>query len=692
MADLKITKFTVSLQENGTPKGDFETVNLVNATVTDAGGGQANVTTAAGGGTGETKADVRAASTANGALATAFENGDTLDGVTLATGDRILLKDQSTGAENGIYTVNASGAPTRASDMLAASAAAGARMFVQEGTANAERAFRCTNNAGSDSVETDALVFAAYTGAGQMDSITASGGIVVNATDPANPDIAIGAGNGLVVNALDVDVDESLLSISLMGDHDPEQHDVKIRSGSLAARGAASASNGVYYQVTDSAPYTWAYSNGTDWLESGNPVDDASLEISGGAVQIAGFDGASTDEVPSKTAGGAIAWVPNTGGGGVPAGIGAYTFSSTTGAASDPGTGGFRFDAAVATAVEMYIDDINLGGINSDRSFREWKTGDFLRITKTDDQTVGHLLEITGPPADNTGYWTIPIDERDAGSGAAIADTNQFVITHEPTSKSDVILAQRATAGTINAGRLVRIVGVNFGNRWPTVEEASASAATTLPAVGFTLDQITDSQEGRVRVLGQMTGLATTGFSEGDPVYVGDTAGTFSTTPGTIEQRIGICNRVNASTGQVYLTAQQRVPDAAAGGDPSAWHTSNTFAWRTATGSYANIANLTFTVPAGGGDFLFQFEGDCYVDTAGGGQMDFRLWNNTTSTSLKVRSVTTSAIGEVEHVGLAHLVSSATVSDGFNIQWQTTVATAKHANGFTLTVTKVDAQ
>jgi hypothetical protein len=59
------------------------------------------------------KQAVRAASTANGTLASAFENGDTLDGVTLATGDRILLKNQSTGAENGIYTVNARGADAR---------------------------------------------------------------------------------------------------------------------------------------------------------------------------------------------------------------------------------------------------------------------------------------------------------------------------------------------------------------------------------------------------------------------------------------------------------------------------------------------------------------------------------------------------------------------------------------------------
>src|SRR3990172_5056619 len=53
------------------------------------------------------KASVRVATTANGTLATAYANAQTVDGVALVTGNRILIKDQTAGAENGIYTVNA---------------------------------------------------------------------------------------------------------------------------------------------------------------------------------------------------------------------------------------------------------------------------------------------------------------------------------------------------------------------------------------------------------------------------------------------------------------------------------------------------------------------------------------------------------------------------------------------------------
>lgn len=90
------------------------------------------------------KAEVRAATTANGTLATAFANGQVIDGITLATGDRILLKNQTTASENGIYIVAASGAPTRATDADASGEIAkGDLVYVQSGTAQAGQLWVC---------------------------------------------------------------------------------------------------------------------------------------------------------------------------------------------------------------------------------------------------------------------------------------------------------------------------------------------------------------------------------------------------------------------------------------------------------------------------------------------------------------------------------------------------------------------
>jgi hypothetical protein len=114
------------------------------------------------------KASVRAATTANVTLASDLENGDVLDGVTLATGDRVLVKDQSTGSENGIYVVKASGAPDRSTDADAgAEVTANFAVFVEQGTVNADQGYTLTNN-GAITVGTTALTFTQFTGLGQI--------------------------------------------------------------------------------------------------------------------------------------------------------------------------------------------------------------------------------------------------------------------------------------------------------------------------------------------------------------------------------------------------------------------------------------------------------------------------------------------------------------------------------------------
>ena len=93
-----------------------------------------------------TRVIARVASTANVAIATALENGDVLDGVTLATGNRVLLKDQSTASQNGLYIVVASGAASRDTEFDIISEIAGQLILVSEGTTHADDLFLCTTD------------------------------------------------------------------------------------------------------------------------------------------------------------------------------------------------------------------------------------------------------------------------------------------------------------------------------------------------------------------------------------------------------------------------------------------------------------------------------------------------------------------------------------------------------------------
>jgi hypothetical protein len=168
------------------------------------------------------KDTVRAATTAAGTLATGFENTDVIDGVTLATGDRILIKNQAAPAENGIYTVNASGAPTRATDADSASDILNAAVFIQEGTVNADTGWVMTTNA-PITLGTTGLTFVQFTGAA---SFTAGAGL----TQTGNT-IDVVAGTGIVVNANDVQVNRT----GTNGAHVPLKHAQAIGDGAATS-------------------------------------------------------------------------------------------------------------------------------------------------------------------------------------------------------------------------------------------------------------------------------------------------------------------------------------------------------------------------------------------------------------------------------------------------------------------------
>lgn len=117
-----------------------------------------------------------------------------IDGVTLSSGDRVLVKDQSTASANGIYTYAGSGSSmTRATDFDAdAEVTSGAFVFIEEGTANGDNGFVLTTD-GSITVGTTNLAFAQFSGAGSItagDALSKSG------------------------NTLDVNVDDQTIEVS----------------------------------------------------------------------------------------------------------------------------------------------------------------------------------------------------------------------------------------------------------------------------------------------------------------------------------------------------------------------------------------------------------------------------------------------------------------------------------------------
>ena len=124
--------------------------------------------------------------------------------MTLATNDRILIKNQTTASENGIYTVNASGAPTRAIDAdTNGELAPGSSVSVTEGTTNADKVFMIISDA-AITIGTTAQTW------GQLSGGTAySGG---NGINVAGSVISAVAGTGVTVNGSGINIDTSVVA------------------------------------------------------------------------------------------------------------------------------------------------------------------------------------------------------------------------------------------------------------------------------------------------------------------------------------------------------------------------------------------------------------------------------------------------------------------------------------------------
>lgn len=145
------------------------------------------------------KPEVVAASTANVNLAAP---GTSLDGVTLTANDRVLLKDQTAPAENGIYVWTAAGAAlTRALDADSWTELSGSTVTVQRGTVNADRVYHFTMDDGG-TLGTTAITLAQVGGGS---TITAGAGLVGTST------FDVGAGTGINVAADSVSIDTNVV-------------------------------------------------------------------------------------------------------------------------------------------------------------------------------------------------------------------------------------------------------------------------------------------------------------------------------------------------------------------------------------------------------------------------------------------------------------------------------------------------
>ena len=150
----------------------------------------------------DVKQSVRAATVGAINISADLEAGDLIDGVTLVAGDRVLVKDQSTATENGIYVAVASGAASRSSDANGTADTGelkpGTFTFVEEGAVNSDKGFVVSTN-GTITIGSTSIAWTQFSGAG---SFTAGDGL----TKSGNTINAVGTADRITVNADSVDI------------------------------------------------------------------------------------------------------------------------------------------------------------------------------------------------------------------------------------------------------------------------------------------------------------------------------------------------------------------------------------------------------------------------------------------------------------------------------------------------------
>ena len=151
----------------------------------------------------DVKDSVKVATTTNITLS----GTQTIDGVAISADERVLVKDQSTASQNGIYLCKA-GSWARADDMAASGDAAGAFTFVEQGSTYADVGFVCSSNKGSAVVGTNNLAFTQFSG-----SATFSAGDGLDKTG-STFSVDLKANGGLVIESTELAVDLGASSIT----------------------------------------------------------------------------------------------------------------------------------------------------------------------------------------------------------------------------------------------------------------------------------------------------------------------------------------------------------------------------------------------------------------------------------------------------------------------------------------------
>jgi hypothetical protein len=470
----------------------------------------------------------------------------TLDGVTVAAGDRVLVKNQGTQSQNGIYLASAT-AWSRAPDADTWNDLISAICFVESGSTLAGSAWYCPAQPGG-TIGTTAVTWSNFSVAANYSAGTGLtlSSYVFSITNTGVTAAAYGSASKTLTATVNAQGQLTVLAAT----------DIAIANTQVSGLGTMSTQNANSVTITGGSINGTAIGGSTAAAVTGTTIT-ANTQFTGAgtgltgtasALSIGGSAGSAT--TATNLAGGA--------GGSIP-----YQSSAGVTAMLATGTGVLVGGATPSYSTTPTLTGTNFSGIPNSALNNSSITLGSTAVSLGATATTVTALTLANPTVSNYQDWT-SASAPSYTEGRLWYDSTVKALTYNNDISGNLLhigqetqlKVRNGTGSTIAKGAPVYITSTSSGQTFPNVALAQANTLTTGNAIGLTNEAIASGADGYVVINGLLNGLNTGTFTVGDILYVSPySAGQLMNTypPTGYPVKIGVVSFVNSSTGSIYI-------------------------------------------------------------------------------------------------------------------------------------------